>query len=100
VNHKEMSKKGGQVKSEKKTAAARKNAARTRGKWATAIAYEYISTTDGERRFGSQIVMGKPPHDIIKMNEWATDIIEKQTGNRAHPIDSFLELSTTSMLVR
>lgn len=35
----ELGKLGGQVKSERKTAAARRNATKPRGKWVTAVAY-------------------------------------------------------------
>ena len=51
VTASEMGKNGGQAKSEAKTAAARKNASKPRGKWMTVIAYEG-QTEDGRKHFG------------------------------------------------
>ena len=54
----ELGKKGGSVKSEAKTRAAKANAAKPRGKWVTAIAYRGL-TEDGRQRFGVALARGK-----------------------------------------
>lgn len=54
----ELGKKGGSVKSEAKTKAARANAAKPRGKWVTAIAYRGASS-DGRELFGVALSRGK-----------------------------------------
>ena len=64
----EMGKKGGQAKSEAKTVAARKNAAKPRGKWVTAIAYE-VANVPQYKRFGVVITAGSPPSGV-KNHEW------------------------------
>ncbi len=41
MDHKEFSSRGGRVKSAAKTRAARRNAKKPRGRWVTAVAYEF-----------------------------------------------------------
>lgn len=58
----ELGKRGGSVKSEAKTKAARANAAKPRGKWVTAIAYRGLSE-DGRQWFGVALARGKLSDD-------------------------------------
>lgn len=59
MDHKTMSKKGGQAKSEAKTKAARKNAKKPRGCRITAIAYCYDCKESQYERMGVAIIKGK-----------------------------------------
>lgn len=81
----QLGQKGGQATSEAKTAAARKNTTKPRGKWATAIAYEY-RTTAAPNRFAAILYAGKPPKDDAKFWEW----VEKQI---TAAIDNLADLS-------
>lgn len=54
----ELGKKGGMAKSEAKTAAARANASKPRGKWVTAVAYHFFDT-NGKGHSGLILMRGK-----------------------------------------
>ena len=54
----ELGKKGGSVKSEAKTKAARENAKMPRGKWVTAVAYHFFDT-NGKGHSGLLLLRGK-----------------------------------------
>lgn len=58
VTASDMGRKGGSVKSDAKTRAARKNAAKPRGKWVTAIAYK-LTEHGGREYFGVAMLRGK-----------------------------------------
>lgn len=99
VTAKEMGKKGGQAKSEAKTAAARKNASKPRGKWVTAIAYELAGVKQAFA-FGLVLVAGKPPRGDEKRHEWVC----QQVQQHGIGIDDdcgfeFLELVVSSRLL-
>lgn len=54
----ELGKKGGQAKSEKKTAAVRENAKKPRGKWVTGVAYQFEDVS-GDAVWGLILMQGK-----------------------------------------
>lgn len=95
----ELGRKGGQARSEAKTAAARENAKKPRKKWVTAIAYEL----DGVPRhlsFGSVVTKGLPPKNQEAYFCWICNKLRGE-GVGLKGIDDlvFLELATTSMAV-
>lgn len=95
----ELGRKGGSVKSEAKTAAARANAKKPRGKWMTAIAYEL----DGEEKylaFGAVIVRGCPPAGAMAFHDWiCAKVREHGVGLSGKEEFTFLQLATTSRMV-
>lgn len=99
VTAKEMGAKGGKAKSEAKTAAARKNASKPRGKWVTAIAYE-LAGVNKAFSFGLVLVAGKAPRGDEKLHDWVCQQV--QTHGLGVPADcgfEFLELVVTSKLL-
>lgn len=95
----ELGKKGGQAKSERKTAAVRENAKKPRGKWVTAIAYE-IDGVDSYMAFGSIIVRGVPPANIEANQEWfEKKVREHGVGLKNIERLVFLQLSASSIRV-
>jgi hypothetical protein len=99
VTAQEMGKKGGQATSPAKSAAARKNAGKPRGKWVTAIAYELDSVEDF-LAFGSVLVTGKPPAEAMANHEWACSKLRAEgVGLRDENLFSFVQLAMTSKKV-
>lgn len=96
MDHKEFSSRGGKVSSPAKTAAARANAKKPRGRWATAIAYEYISD-NGTPRSGLILLAGKCPDKNFW--PWAEKQIVSDIGNDAFPIKEVLWFDTKSRLI-
>lgn len=94
----ELGKKGGQAKSEKKTAAVRANAKKPRGKWVTAIAYE-LSGVDKYKAFGAVIVRGSPPSGADASFEWAGKMVQEHGVGLKNNAINFIELSMQSMRV-
>lgn len=95
----ELGKKGGQAKSEKKTAAVRANAKKPRGKWVTAIAYE-LDGVDQYKAFGLVIVRGVPPSGVEANHEWFEKMIrEHGVGLKNEAEFVFLQLSSSSIRV-
>jgi hypothetical protein len=95
VTASEMGKKGGQAKSEAKTAAARKNASKPRGKWVTAIAYE-VANVPQFKAFGVVLVRGAPPSGA-KNHEWlVAKVRELGLGLQDAGDLEFLNLSASS----
>jgi hypothetical protein len=94
MDHKEFSSKGGRAKSEKKTEAARKNAAKPRGNWATAVFYEYKSRADGSIRSGLILIKGKVS-DVQRIEKE----VESWPLNQNHLVAEFLRLETLSRLI-
>jgi len=79
-----LGKKGGQAKSEAKTKAARENASKPRGKWATAIAYAATLEGDiGEPHDGVLLVPGK--FNVERLDD-VRDLIRKATGKTPQEI--------------
>lgn len=97
VTASEMGKKGGGAKSEAKTAAARKNASKPRGRWVTAIAYE-IANVEDCLMFGSVVVRGKPPSEALANHEWVCKKLRDEGCGLQDVKDfAFMQLATTSM---
>lgn len=90
---------GGKATSEAKTAAARKNAAKPRGRWFTAIAY----TLDGVEKyksFGVVLVKGLAPKGVEAYHDWVcAKLREYGVGLRDEKEFSFIELATNSLMV-
>ena len=84
---KEAGKKGGSVKSEAKTKAVRENAKKPRGKWITAVSFEYIGH-DGERRSGVFMKRGNLSMDAT------VDAIHASWQAKAWPIKEITRIST------
>lgn len=99
----EMGRKGGQAKSEAKAAAARKNASKPRGQWATAIAYEFEGVTDEQAspvvRFGCLLVPGKGPRGHLQFHDWVAEHVRADAGNSEFTKIEFLQLSTVGRLL-
>ena len=99
VTAQEMGKKGGSAKSESKTAAARKNASKPRGKWVTAIAYELDGVPECVA-FGAVIVAGKPPNEALANHEWACEKLRKHGAGLGRITDFvFRQLAMSGMLI-
>ena len=99
VTASEMGKKGGSAKSDAKTAAARKNASKPRGKWVTAIAYE-LDDIAKYKAFGSVITTGKPPTGALACDEWLrSNVRDLGVGLQDAEELVFLNLSSSSMKV-
>ena len=99
VTSQEMGKKGGQAISPAKTAAARKNASKPRGRWVTAIAYK-LADVCAPFDFGLVVTSGKPPSDDEKQHDWVCrKVRENGLGLENETGFEFLELMTTSMTV-
>jgi hypothetical protein len=99
VTASDMGKKGGQAKSEAKAAAARKNASKPRGKWATAIAYDLDGVRDAVA-FGVVLVAGKPPKGDKEKHEWVCHQVRKYgIGIEETCRFEFLELTVRSRLL-
>lgn len=95
----ELGRKGGQARSEAKTAAARENAKKPRKKWVTAIAYE-VAGVEQYKAFGSVLVRGKPPAGADANMRWMEKaVIENGVGLSKETALEFLELACTSMAV-
>jgi len=95
----ELGRKGGQARSEAKTAAARENAKKPRKKWVTAIAYE-VAGVEKPFAFGSVITRGAPPKSQDEHFRWVCDKLRSEgVGLRDVEDFSFLQLSTTSIKV-
>ena len=98
VTAQEMGKKGGEAKSEAKTAAARKNASKPRGKWVTAIAYE-LEGVQRHKAFGVVLVQGKPPHGAAN-HEWLHQKVRLLgVGLQKEESLQFAELAASSRMV-
>ena len=99
VTAQEMGKKGGQATSQAKSAAAKKNASKPRGKWVTAIAYE-LDDIAAYKAFGSVIVFGKPPAGALACQDWLVGAIRSEGVGLKDEVElNFLNLSSTSMKV-
>jgi len=95
----ELGRKGGQARSEAKTAAARENAKKPRKKWVTAIAYE-LEGVPKHLAFGSVITKGLPPKNQEAHFCWICNKLRNEgVGLKDVEGFSFLKLSTTSMAV-
>jgi len=95
----ELGKKGGQAKSERKTAAVRANAKKLRGKWVTAIAYE-LDGIEQFKAFGSVIVRGSPPNGTEANHGWITKKVKEHgVGLQNEDTLVFLQLSASSLKV-
>lgn len=88
----QLGKSGGLKKSEKKTAACRKNASKPRARYGTAVAYEY-ETVDGSKRFGVMIIKGQPPMNDDKYDEWLHAKLAEHWEVKSFPIVDMLQLS-------
>ena len=86
---KEAGKKGGSVKSEAKAKAAKANASKPRGKWITAVAFEYLSTS-GSTHSGVLMKRGNLGMDAT------VDAIHASWYARAWPIAEITDISTVS----
>lgn len=95
----ELGRKGGQVKSDAKTVAARENAKKPRRKWVTAIAYE-LEGVEKYKSFGSVVTKGKPPEGEEAYFEWVRNKV-RSNGVGLSEIDDlmFTQLSTRSMFI-
>ena len=96
-----LGRKGGQAKSEAKTKAARANAKMPRGKWATAIAYEF-RCTKGELHHGVALKSGKMKSFVYPADEIAdmeATIKECNPWEQKHDVDEFLILAGRSRLI-
>ena len=99
VTASEMGKKGGSAKSDAKTAAARKNASKPRGRWVTAIAYE-LANVEKYKAFGSIITMGSPPSGALACHDWLCNKVrERGVGLKDVGELEFLHLSSSSLKV-
>lgn len=99
VTAQEMGKKGGSATSQAKTAAARKNARKPRGKWVTAIAYELAGVKECIA-FGSVITTGRAPTEALVNHEWVCKKLrEEGVGLRNETVFEFKQLATTGMLI-
>ena len=99
VTANEMGKKGGSAKSTAKTAAARKNASKPRGRWVTAIAYELVGVKECIA-FGSVITTGRAPAEALANHEWACKKLrEEGVGLRNEAVFEFKQLAMTGMLI-
>jgi hypothetical protein len=94
----ELGAKGGKATSEAKTKAARKNAAKPRGKWVTSVAFEFLSLK-GETIFGCAQARGKAPNSPERLGEWVERLLKKTPGYMNHTVFSFTQLATTSQLI-
>lgn len=93
----ELGKKGGQAKSEKKTAAVRGNAKKPRGKWVTAIAYE-VDGIEKYKSLGLVIVRGTPPAGTEENFKWCEKkVVEHGVGLQNETMLVFLQLSVRSI---
>jgi hypothetical protein len=99
MDHQEMSKKGGSVKSEAKTKAARKNARKPRGKWVTAVYYKYQVLDSAEKRDGILLIPGKPPKADDKFFVWVEKVLTEDPINAKYPYGELLDFSTRSGLI-
>ena len=89
---KQAGKKGGSVKSDAKTKAARANAKKPRGKWVTAI-YAAWKSTDEKEHSALIVSKGKfKEHDPQAL----LDEIEKSDMAKAFPVVDLLELEASS----
>ena len=92
----ELGRKGGQAKSAAKTAAVRKNAAKPRGKWMTAIAYE-LDGVEKFKAFGVVLTSGRPPSGEEKNHDWLCDKVRKHgLGLQNVEVFQFLNLASSS----
>jgi len=99
MNHKEFSRKGGKVKSAAKTRAARRNAKKPRGRWATAVSFE-VETIIGGKTItvkGVLLLPGKLPFTLKKTHEKIVSEIEKKRG---FTVARILDCSTVSRLIK
>jgi len=84
--------------SETKTKAARKNAKRPRGRWATAIAYEF-KCSKGELHHGVALKAGKLKMGDDDMAEMEAIIKECNPWEREKTVDEWLILAGRSRLI-
>jgi len=98
MDHKEMSRKGGMARSESKTKAARKNAKKPRGKWATAIAYEF-RCAKGELHHGVALKAGKLKMKGDGFEEMEAIIKESNPWEQKHTVDEWMILAGRSLLI-
>ena len=94
MEHKDISKKGGSVKSEAKTKAARKNAKKPRGIWVTAIAFEFVDG-DNKAHFGTLLHRGRVPSGDA-MFDWVIKLIEKEHGYANYEVVEITDLAMKS----
>lgn len=98
VTASEMGKKGGQAKSEAKTAAARKNASKPRGRWVTAIAYE-VANVERFKAFGVVLATGSPPSGA-RNHDWLVEKVREMGVGLQDAGDlEFINLSASSRKV-
>ena len=97
MDHKEFSRKGGKAKSEKKTAAARKNARKPRGKWATAVYYRYTVAVNDAVRTGLLLFAGKTPRSNIA--EWVERGVGEDKRNKDYPVGELVEYMVFSRII-
>lgn len=83
----QLGKLGGEKRSEAKTAAARNNASKPRGKWMTAMSFAYICE-DGTERDGVALVRGKGPENMLKNMEWMRKKISEEPLHRKYFTDN------------
>lgn len=99
VTASEMGRKGGEVKSKAKAAAAKKNASKPRGKWVSAIAYK-LANVEAPFAFGVVLVAGKGPKDPGAHHDWLSAAVR---AHGAGLLDvkhlDFLELACAARLV-
>ena len=73
----ELGRKGGKVKSERKTAAVRKNASKPRGKWVTAFGF-VVADDKNKEHFGHVMVEKNLSMDLEKNGEELWALIAKE----------------------
>lgn len=88
----QLGKSGGLKKSEKKTAACRKNASKPRARWVSAFRWEFESET-GEVRSGIELLKGKKVWDIGEDWEQLKEMIESADMG-GHKIKELLAFSS------
>lgn len=99
VTAQEMGKAGGKAKSEAKTAAARNNASKPRGKWVTAIAYQ-LANVEQYKAFGVVLVNGKGPSAGLAFHHWlCKQVREHGVGLRDVAELEFVNLSSSARMV-
>ena len=98
VTAQEMGKAGGKAKSEAKTAAARKNASKPRGKWVTAIAYE-LANVEQYKAFGVVLAAGKGPSGAANYPWLGQQVREHGVGLRDVAELEFVNLASSSRMV-
>ena len=86
---KQAGKKGGSVKSEARAQAAKTNAKKPRGKWVTAVSFDYVGK-DGAVHSGVFMKRGNLGMDAT------VDAIHESWEAKTWPISEILDISTVS----